>query len=105
MVVAVGAVHVKNGFWSTGGGYEYNLVLWATAVALAATGPGRFSLDGALGIVDNLAGVWWGVGVLLASVLGGLLVLAMRELEPNSADTDAPLARERRGERAGTRLR
>jgi putative oxidoreductase len=94
MVVAVGAVHMKNGFWSTGGGYEYNLVLWATAVAIAAAGPGRFSIDAALGIVDNLAGVWWGVGVLLASVLGGLLVLAMREVEPESAASDAPLARE-----------
>jgi putative oxidoreductase len=105
MVVAVGAVHMKNGFWSTGGGYEYNLVLWATAVAIAAAGPGRFSLDAALGIVDNLAGVWWGVGVLLASVLGGLLVLAMRDVEPEPADTDAPLARERTRTRERERVR
>jgi putative oxidoreductase len=95
MVVAVGSVHVKNGFFAGNGGYEYNLLIWAAAVAIAATGPGRFSIDGALGWVDNLAGLWWGVGVLAASLLGGLAVLALRRREPAAEDTDAPLARER----------
>ena len=40
MVVAAGAVHVKNGFFVTEGGFEFNLVLWAVAAAIAATGPG-----------------------------------------------------------------
>jgi putative oxidoreductase len=95
MVVAVGSVHFRNGFWATSGGFEYNLVLWATAVAIAATGPGRYSLDAAVGWVGSLAGVWWGVGVLAASILGGLLVLGLRETQPAAEDTDAPLARER----------
>ena len=76
MVVAVGTVHWRNGLWVTNGGYEFNLVLWTVAIAVAASGPGRFSLDSAFGWVDNLAGVWWGVGVLVVSLLGGLLVLA-----------------------------
>ena len=46
MVVAVGTVHWKNGLWATNGGYEFNLVLWTVAIAVAAGGPGRFSLDG-----------------------------------------------------------
>jgi putative oxidoreductase len=99
MVVAIGSVHFRNGFWAAGGGYEYNLVLWAVAVALAATGPGRFSVDHALGWVDNLSGVWWGAGVLLASIAGGLVVLATREAQPVAEDTEAPLARERDDER------
>jgi putative oxidoreductase len=103
MVVAVGSVHLRNGFFVTGGGFEYNLVLWATAVALAASGPGRFSVDAALGWVDNLSGVWWGVGVLVASILGGLAVLAMRESQPVAEDADAPLARERDEERVTVR--
>jgi putative oxidoreductase len=82
MVVAVGSVHLKNGFFIGKGGFEYNLTIWTVAVAVAAAGPGRFSLDRAFGIDDNLSGVWWGVGVVAASLAGGLLVLATREPPP-----------------------
>jgi putative oxidoreductase len=95
MVVAVGTVHWRNGLWSTAGGYEFNLVLWTVAAAVAASGPGRFSIDAALGWVDNLAGVWWGVGVLVASLLGGALVLLLREPQLPAEDTDAALTRDR----------
>jgi putative oxidoreductase len=75
MVTAVATVHWKNGFWNTGGGYEFNLLIWTSAVALAATGPGRFSLDRLIGWDDNLSGLWWAVGVAAASaVVGGLVV-------------------------------
>ena len=102
MVVAVGTVHWKNGLWVTNGGYEYNLLVWAVAVAVAASGPGRFSVDAALGWVDNLSGVWWGVGVLVASVVGGLGVMALREQQPAPQDTDAPLDRDPAGDRDET---
>jgi putative oxidoreductase len=95
MVVAIGSVHWKNGLWITAGGYEFNLVLWTVAIAVAASGPGRFSIDRALGWVDNLSGVWWGVGVLVASLLGGAVTLATREKQPEPAATEAPIARER----------
>jgi putative oxidoreductase len=95
MVVAIGSVHWKNGLWNTAGGYEFNLVLWTVAIAVAASGPGRFSIDRALGWVDNLSGVWWGVGVLVASLLGGAATLAMRVKPPEPAATEAPIARER----------
>ena len=94
MVVAVGTVHRRNGLWSTDGGYEYNLVLWAATVAVPASGPGRLSLDAALGWADNLAGVWWGVGVLVASLLGGALVMLLREPQLPAEDADAALTRE-----------
>jgi putative oxidoreductase len=79
MVVAVGTAHWKNGFWSGKGGYEFNLVLWAAAVALAAMGPGRFSIDRLLGWDGDISGLWWGVAVLALSLAGGLLVLASRQ--------------------------
>jgi putative oxidoreductase len=82
MVVAVGHVHWKNGFFSGKGGYEFNLTLWGAAVAVAATGPGRFSLDHAFGWDDNISGLWWGVGVLALSLAGGLLVLATKGTPP-----------------------
>jgi putative oxidoreductase len=99
MVVAVGAVHGKNGFWAGNGGIEYNLVLWTSAVAVAAMGAGRFSIDRAVGWNDNLSGLWSGVGVLVVSLLGGLLVLATRELVPEPEAADQALEREREQER------
>lgn len=47
MIVAVIAVHLPAGLWVGEGGYEFVAVLGAAALALALTGAGRFSLDGA----------------------------------------------------------
>jgi putative oxidoreductase len=69
MLTAIGSVHWSKGFWVTAGGYEYNFVLIAVAVAVTMTGPGRFSLDRAFGIDDELSGLWWGVGVFCAALL------------------------------------
>jgi uncharacterized membrane protein YphA (DoxX/SURF4 family) len=100
MVVAVGAVHWRNGFWVTNGGFEFNLALWTAAVAVTAAGPGRFSLDRALGWDGSLSGLWWGVGVALVSLAGGALVLATREVQPEPEALEQPLAREVEEERA-----
>jgi putative oxidoreductase len=79
MVVAIGSVHWRKGFWNMGEGYEFNVVLLSAAVALAATGPGRYSVDHALGWDDNLSGAIWGLAVLTLAVVGALVVLvAMR---------------------------
>jgi putative oxidoreductase len=77
MVVAIVTVHLANGFFLSKSGYEYNLVLLTVAAAIAATGPGRFSIDRALGWDDNLSGVWWGVGVLVLGTAGALLTVAL----------------------------
>lgn len=73
MTTAIAVVHWRNGFFSTKGGYEFNLLLLTVAAAVAATGPGRWSVDRALGWDDNLSGAWWGVGVLAAGIAIGLL--------------------------------
>jgi putative oxidoreductase len=85
MVVAIGSVHWKNGLWNSAQGYEFNLALLTVAVAVAATGPGRFSIDRALGWDDNLSGPIWGVGVLGLAVAGGLFVLSVMRA-PNAAE-------------------
>jgi hypothetical protein len=72
MVTAVATVHWKNGFFSTSGGYEFNLLIYAVCVGLAATGPGRFSVDSAASWAGSISGLWWGVAVLGASLLAGL---------------------------------
>jgi len=48
MLVAIATVHLPKGFWVSKGGFEFNLSLIAGAAALAFTGTGSYSLDGAL---------------------------------------------------------
>ncbi len=69
MLNAFATVHRRNGFFVTAGGYEYNLTIGAIAVAVAAIGPGRASLDHALGIAGSISGFWWGPIVLAAAVV------------------------------------
>src|SRR5699024_3653957 len=49
MTTAIRKVHAQNGVWNTNGGWEYNAVMIASLYALAEDGPGKFSLDHALG--------------------------------------------------------
>ena len=68
MLTAIFAVHWKNGFFNSNGGLEFPLTIATVAVALAATGPGRFSIDRLIGWDDNITGVWWAVGVGAAAI-------------------------------------
>jgi putative oxidoreductase len=77
MITAIGAVHWPNGFFNGKGGYEFNLTLLTVAIAIAATGPGRFSIDRALSWDDNLSGTWWGVGVLGAAAAISFVTLTV----------------------------
>ena len=56
MGVAARTVHQPNGFFIDAEGYEYVMNLAAAAVALAALGPGRWSIDRALGVDRRCAG-------------------------------------------------
>ncbi|KES05044.1 RpiR family transcriptional regulator [Streptomyces toyocaensis] len=47
------AVHAPNGFFNQEGGFEYAASLGLTAAGLAVAGPGRLSLDHALGHTVN----------------------------------------------------
>ena len=77
MLNAIVALHWRNGFFNTDGGYEFNLLVFTAAVATAATGPGRFSLDDLYGWDDNISGLWWGVGVAGVAVLASALTLTV----------------------------
>jgi putative oxidoreductase len=59
-------VHASNGFFVVDEGYEFVLNLSAASIVLAALGPGRFSVDHALG-TDRFAG---SRAALLAAGLG-----------------------------------
>ena len=77
MLNAIATVHWPKGFWNSNGGYEFNLTLLTVGVAIAAIGPGRFSIDRAIGWDDNISGVWWGVGVLAAALVISFLTVTI----------------------------
>ncbi|MEH7484631.1 DoxX family protein [Neobacillus drentensis] len=44
MIDAIFTVHLKNGFWLSEGGYEYNFILIAVVLGVALIGPGDYVL-------------------------------------------------------------
>jgi putative oxidoreductase len=80
MFVVIATVHWSNGFFNARGGYEFNLLIAATAIALAITGPGEFSIDHLAGW--TLAGPAWGLGALGISAAAAGSVLALRKPRP-----------------------
>ncbi|MGN6742375.1 MAG: DoxX family protein [Amnibacterium sp.] len=68
MVTAVRKVHLKNGVWNSGGGWEYNAVLSAVVAGLTNDGPGDLSVDRLFG--RSRWGLGWSVFAVLAGVAG-----------------------------------
>jgi putative oxidoreductase len=88
MLTAIGVVHWSKGFWNSAGGYEFNLLLLTVAVAVAATGPGRFSVDRAIGWDHNISGAWWALGVAAAAAaISFLTVNLFRRQQVQAAAT------------------
>ncbi len=76
--------HAGQGPWITGGGWEYVLTLGAVGAGLAFTGPGKYSVDHALGL--ELSGVRWGLGALGLGLGAAALALAVRK--PPTSDAE-----------------
>ena len=82
--VAINKVHLKNGFWSHKGGYEYNLTLIAAAFALAELGPGSFSLDRLFG--KRRSGFGWALASAAVALSAAAACLQLAEkLAPKEA--------------------
>jgi putative oxidoreductase len=79
----VPVVHLEHGFFASKGGWEYNLVLAASALGVAFAGPGAFSLDALLGLSW---GEPWGVVALIIGLIAGGVVLLTRDVEEHLAD-------------------
>jgi putative oxidoreductase len=71
MVTAIRKAHAQNGPWVTNGGYEYNLTLLASMLAIAENGPGPLSLDSAL--LPDVKGTRWALLQLGAAVAGSYI--------------------------------
>jgi putative oxidoreductase len=77
MLVAAWTVHRPNGFFIVKEGWEYNLVLALSAVAVATLGAGRLSLDWLIfgkNWCDGWAGLLISLGLGLAGAIGQLLI-------------------------------
>ena len=85
MLTAIRRVHAKNGPWVTNGGYEYNVVLIAAALALAPPSAGRLSAT------EQRSDWAW----TLAALLVGLAGAAAAEL---AAGQSAPLTTQSAGD-------
>ncbi len=70
MLTAISRVHAKNGPWVSDGGFEYNLVLIAAALSLVDIGPGKLSVDAALG--QEKSGPGWALAAGAAGVVGAV---------------------------------
>jgi putative oxidoreductase len=77
MIVAMITVHWQHGLFAAANGVELPLLYLTAALALALTGYGPYSLDGALGIAQRWtpALTWLVVG---AGAVGGFVNLVMR---------------------------
>jgi putative oxidoreductase len=89
MTVAALTDHRGKGYFIFKGGAEYVVLVAIVAVALAVLGPGRWSLDHALGL--DLGGLGWGLVALVGGLAaaGGLLATSYRPGPAKDAEAGA----------------
>jgi putative oxidoreductase len=87
MLNAIFSVTLKRAFMA---GSELELAYLVTAVALAAIGPGRFSLDRAIGWDDNISGVWWGVLAFAVAAAVSVVTLTVFRSKPAAEPMPQP---------------
>ncbi|MFD4511127.1 DoxX family protein [Streptomyces sp. NPDC058457] len=89
VMTVAGTVKWRKGLWVQNDGYEYPLVLVVISVSLALTGPGRWSVDHALGLTPWP--LWLVLAVIVLGPTSGLLTRAVLHRTP-TAPEGAPRA-------------
>ncbi|WP_327313372.1 DoxX family protein [Streptomyces sp. NBC_01235] len=84
VMTVAGTVKWPKGLWVQNDGYEYPLVLVVVCAALALTGPGRWSLDNALGVTPWP--VWVALAAIVAGPASGLLTRAVLHRAPTAVE-------------------
>jgi putative oxidoreductase len=84
-MAAAGSIHVPNGFFNAAGGYELPATFGLIGTALALGGPGRFSLDHALG--HKLNRRWMAVAALASTIGSAVYLISTRE-QPAAAEDE-----------------
>jgi putative oxidoreductase len=75
MATAIRTVHGKNGPWNANRGWELNAIIIASLLALVESGPGRPSLDAAVGRARG--GTRLAIGVLAAGAAASTVVVEL----------------------------
>ncbi|HZT93733.1 MAG TPA: DoxX family protein [Gaiellaceae bacterium] len=91
MTNAIRHVHWKNGLWNSEGGIELPVLILGGLAALADSGPGRFSLDEALGI--RLRGPVVAAVAMGAGAAGAVYIAQHGEQLLSATDADAAISR------------
>lgn len=78
MLVAIGSVHLHNGFFASNNGIEMPFLYGATALSLMFIGSGGYSLDAMLGLT------WTAHPLVVASLLGLTVISAVLTLASRS---------------------
>jgi putative oxidoreductase len=87
LFTAIVSVHWSRGMWNQHGGAEHPLMLATAALVTTFVGPGRYSIDAALGL--DLVGTAWALGALgLAAVTAGGTLLSRSVLARRAASGD-----------------
>jgi len=89
MLNAIVTVHWQKGFFVTAGGYEYNLVLLTALLLITEQGPGKASLDAALGIEKSGSG--WAIAELAAGAAGSALSGKLAETAADAPPAEEPV--------------
>ena len=88
MITAIRKVHWSNGLWVQNQGYEYNLALIGALAALIDGGPGKPSIDNALGI--ECTGPVWTLAALAAGAAGSTLAIEMGNIVGDDSEDGGP---------------
>lgn len=91
-VVALSAIAVarwRRGLFVAHGGFELDVVLVTVVTAVAVTGPGRISLDRAIGWDDRISGVQWGAGMLALAIVLAFFAATLGRARPDATELPA----------------
>jgi len=86
MTVACYTSHRSNGFFIISNGWEYNFVLSVVAVSIATVGPGEYSVDHQLDLIEPLDG-WVGLAIAAAGGVAAAVAQLAIFYRPPRAET------------------
>jgi len=86
MLNAIVTVKWTQGFFA---GYELDVTFLTVALAIVATGPGRLSLDRAIGWDDNITGTAWASVVFVGAIVAAVVTTTLGRARADTGEMAA----------------